>query len=55
MLFWFQLPQQRLRQLEYSVNSIQYDGESDKLYTETDSINPINVYCKTKLLVEKAL
>jgi dTDP-4-dehydrorhamnose reductase len=32
-----------------------FDGESDKSYTETDTVNPINVYGKTKLSGEKAL
>jgi dTDP-4-dehydrorhamnose reductase len=32
-----------------------FDGESNKLYTETDITNPINVYGKTKLAGEKAL
>jgi dTDP-4-dehydrorhamnose reductase len=32
-----------------------FDGESDKLYMETDAPNPINVYGKTKLAGEKAL
>lgn len=32
-----------------------FDGESDKPYIETDEINPINVYGKTKLAGEKTL
>ena len=32
-----------------------FNGESDKLYIETDETNPINVYGKTKLAGEKAL
>jgi len=32
-----------------------FDGENDKPYTETDAVNPINVYGKTKLDGEKAL
>ena len=32
-----------------------FDGESDKLYTETDKTNPINVYGETKLAGERTL
>jgi len=32
-----------------------FDGESNKLYLETDTPNPINVYSRTKLAGEKAL
>ncbi len=32
-----------------------FDGASDKLYTETDATNPINIYGRTKLAGEKAL
>lgn len=30
-----------------------FDGESEKLYTETDKVNPLNIYAKTKLGGEK--
>ena len=30
-----------------------FDGESEKLYVETDEVNPLNVYAKTKLGGEK--
>lgn len=30
-----------------------FDGESEKLYLETDEVNPLNVYAKTKLAGEK--
>ena len=32
-----------------------FDGKSDKAYTETDQVNPINTYGKTKLAGEQAL
>lgn len=32
-----------------------FDGKKNSLYTETDNVNPINIYGKTKLAGEKAI
>jgi dTDP-4-dehydrorhamnose reductase len=45
---------QKARLIHISTDYV-FDGESDKLYIETNETNPINVYGKTKLAGEKAL
>lgn len=39
--------------LVYISSDAVFDGEDKKLYTETDTVNPLNVYAKTKLGGEK--
>lgn len=39
--------------LVYISSDAVFDGESDELYKETDEVNPLNVYAKTKLGGEK--
>lgn len=39
--------------LVYISSDAVFDGENEKLYTETDEVNPLNVYAKTKLGGEK--
>lgn len=39
--------------LVYISSDAVFDGESEKLYEETDEVNPLNVYAKTKLGGEK--
>ncbi len=39
--------------LVYISSDAVFDGESEKLYTEADTVNPLNVYAKTKLGGEK--
>lgn len=39
--------------LVYISSDAVFDGESEKLYTEVDTVNPLNVYAKTKLGGEK--
>jgi dTDP-4-dehydrorhamnose reductase len=46
--------QQGVKLIHISTDYV-FDGESDRAYTETDSISPINIYGKTKLAGEKAL
>lgn len=38
--------------LVYISSDAVFDGESEKLYMETDEVNPLNVYAKTKLAGE---
>lgn len=38
--------------LVYISSDAVFDGESEKLYKETDKVNPLNVYAKTKLAGE---
>ena len=45
---------QQARLLHISTDYV-FDGESGKPYTETDTLNPINAYSRTKLAGEKAL
>ncbi len=45
---------QRARLIHISTDYV-FEGESDKLYIETDTPNPINVYGRTKRAGEKAL
>jgi len=45
---------QQARLIHISTDYV-FDGESDKLYTETDKTNPINVYGETKLAGERTL
>jgi dTDP-4-dehydrorhamnose reductase len=46
--------EQEARLIHISTDYV-FDGESSKTYIETDEVNPINVYGKTKLAGEKAL
>jgi dTDP-4-dehydrorhamnose reductase len=46
--------EQQARLIHISTDYV-FDGESDRLYIETDTPNPINVYGKTKLAGEKAI
>ncbi len=39
--------------LVYISSDAVFDGKDDKLYTETDPVNPLNVYARTKLGGEK--
>lgn len=39
--------------LVYISSDAVFDGENEKLYDETDEVNPLNVYAKTKLGGEK--
>lgn len=39
--------------LLYISSDAVFDGENEKLYVETDEVNPLNVYAKTKLGGEK--
>lgn len=39
--------------LVYISSDAVFDGKDEKLYTETDPVNPLNVYAKTKLGGEK--
>jgi len=45
---------QQSRLIHISTDYV-FDGESNKLYLETDTPNPINIYSRTKLAGEKAL
>jgi len=45
---------QQARLIHISTDYV-FDGESNKLYLETDTPNPINAYSRTKLAGEKAL
>jgi dTDP-4-dehydrorhamnose reductase len=46
--------EQEARLIHISTDYV-FDGKSSKTYIETDAVNPINVYGKTKLAGEKAL
>ena len=46
--------EQKAKLIHISTDYV-FDGESDKPYIETDTLNPINIYGKTKLAGEKAL
>ena len=46
--------EQKAKSIHVSTDYV-FDGESSKPYIETDAVNPINVYGKTKLSGEKAL
>lgn len=43
---------QNIKLIYISTDAV-FDGEKDKLYCEDDSVNPINIYGKTKLMGEK--